>query len=81
MDGRTSRLMMDKAEIAQVGRILGTGLQGELNQLCSTCHGGGNELDEVGCDGEWRRHLTQGRVSEVVWEEVSLDATGTTCGW
>ena len=79
MVGRTSRLMMDKAEIARRGHILGTDSPGELNQLCSTCHD--NELDEVSCDGEWRRHLTQGRVSEVVWEEVSLDRTGTTCGW
>ena len=79
MVGRTSRLMMDKAEIAEFGHILGTGSNQELNQLCSACHG--NELDEVVCDSEWRQHLTQGRVAEVVWEEVSLDTTGTTCGW
>jgi hypothetical protein len=79
MIGRTSRLMMDKAEIARFGHILGTGSTQERNQLCTACHG--NELDEVACDGEWRRHLTQGRVSQVVWEEVSLERTGATCGW
>jgi len=72
---------MDKAEIAQLGHILGTDNRGELNRLCSTCHDGDNELDEVECDGEWRQHLSQGRVAESVWEEVSLDETGTTCGW
>ena len=87
--GRTSRLMMDKAEIAQLGHIIGAstnadgtpnnGVQGERNALCSACHG--NELGDVECDGEWREHLTRGRVAESVWEEISLDETATTCGW
>ena len=85
MVGRTSRLMMDKAEIAQHGHVLGAEPGRERNQLCSECHDGDNELGDVDCDGEdgreWKQHLTQGRVAESVWEDVSLDETGTTCGW
>ena len=88
--GRTSRLMMDKAEIAQLGHILGAAtladgvtpnpdVNAERTALCSACHG--QELGDVGCDGEWREHLTQGRVAESVWEEISLDETDTRCGW
>jgi hypothetical protein len=85
-DGRTSRLMMDKAEIALNGQVLGAVSGSERDQLCTTCHveDGGqpeNKLGDVECDNDWRRHLTQGRVAESVWEEVSLDETGTTCGW
>jgi hypothetical protein len=79
--GFASRLMMDKAEVAELGHVLGAEPGDERNQLCSTCHDGENELGEVECDSEWRQHLTQGRVSESVWEDVSLDETGTLCGW
>ena len=90
-DGRTSRAMMDKAEIAQFGHIIGAAsnvdgspnpaVSDERTQLCTTCHGE-NLLDEsISCDTEWREHLTRGRVAEVVWEDVSLEKTGTRCGW
>jgi hypothetical protein len=86
--GRVSRQMMDKAEMAELGHVLGATPGTERNQLCSTCHeggrrsrGGSNKLDDVSCNSTWRQHLTDGRVSEVVWEEVSRDRTGTTCGW
>jgi hypothetical protein len=53
------------------------------NGVCEGCHG--DEWQEVSCTGEdgdeWKRHLTRGRVAEVVWEHVSVVRTGTTCGW
>jgi len=82
MKGRTSRLMMDKAEISRHGHVLGAEPGRERRDLCSECHDDEeNGLGDVECDSEWREHLSQGRVSESVWEEVSLDETGTRCGW
>jgi len=88
--GRTSRLMMDKAEIAELGHILGAAtladgttpnpdVNTERDALCSACHE--QELGDVECDDEWREHLTQGRVAESVWEDISFDETTTRCGW
>ena len=80
MDGRVSRLMMDKAQIEARGRIFDNIGNGGTGGVCQGCHG--NEADEVACDdSEWMQHLTQGRVSHSVWEEVSIAQTGTTCGW
>jgi hypothetical protein len=79
--GRTSRLMMDKAEIAEYGHVLGADPGQERQVLCSTCHDGNNLLGSVECTDKWKRHLTRGNVAEMVWEEVSLDETGTRCGW
>ena len=90
MEGRASRPMMDQVEIELNGRIAGTNPDGSLNvrearnQLCQACHD--DEWSEVGCDGsdgrEWKRHLSEGRVAQVVWEEVSkLRTNGSTCGW
>jgi hypothetical protein len=93
---RTSRLMMDNAEIAQLGHVLGAAtsadgtalkasdVRKERTQLCSTCHtgkGNTNKLRDVKCDTVWKQHLTQGRVSESVWEDVSMDQTSSLCGW
>jgi hypothetical protein len=87
---RASRLMMDNAEIAatqtetEPGHVLGAEPGAERDTLCSTCHGGTNGLGSVTCSDEWRKHLTQGRVSESVWEQVSETEVGTgftTCGW
>jgi hypothetical protein len=75
--GRTSRQMMDKAEMAQLGHVLGAAPGTERNQLCTSCHG----QRTVSCTDGWRRHLTQGRVAESVWEDVSRNATGSLCGW
>jgi hypothetical protein len=89
MKGRASRKMMDQVEMELLGRIAGTNPDGSLNvreargQLCESCHG--DEWGEVGCDGEdgrnWKEHLSEGRVSPVVWEQVTLLRTGSTCGW
>jgi len=37
----------------------------------------------VSCgDREWKEHLTEGRVSEAVWVDVTKQRTGgSTCGW
>jgi hypothetical protein len=81
MVNRTSRIAMDDAEIAEQGAVSGTtdGSDG----VCLGCHG--DESDEVSCTGEeaeeWKRHLTEGRVAEAVWEQVSHDVAGSTCGW
>ncbi len=81
--GRTSRLMMDKAETAQLGHVLGATAGPERDALCGACHGG--NVPTVGsCSDGWKRHLTNGRLSEHVWEDVSLNSAGTgntLCGW
>ncbi|MGB5474072.1 MAG: PKD domain-containing protein [Gammaproteobacteria bacterium] len=41
--------------------------------------GGGNQLPNVSCNTTWRNHLIQGRVSELVWEDISAPLGG--CGW
>jgi hypothetical protein len=87
--GFTSRQMMDKAELLVNGRVTGTIEQkkdkNERKELCSVCHEGKknqqNKLGQVACNDEWREHLSRGRVAESVWEEVSLEETGTRCGW
>jgi hypothetical protein len=78
MKGRTSRLTMDTVEALEG---VGGSTNNALNTLCESCHG--DERDEVACnDREWKEHLTEGRVSEAVWEDVSRALTGgSTCGW
>jgi len=79
--GVTSRKMMDMAEIARFGQVLGTASEADRAQLCTTCHGE-NRLDAVDdCDDTWRAHLSRGLVAEAVWEDVSLARTGSRCGW
>ncbi|MEA3276906.1 MAG: hypothetical protein U9Q81_16795, partial [Pseudomonadota bacterium] len=89
MKGRASRVMMDQVEIELLGAIAGTNPDGSLNvnvarnQLCESCHG--DEWRKVSCSGgdgrEWKEHLSEGRVSPVVWEQVSQLRTNSTCGW
>ena len=54
-----------------------------INPLCESCHG--DEWSDVQCSGsdgkEWKEHLTEGRVSEEVWVDVTTARTGSTCGW
>jgi VCBS repeat-containing protein len=94
---RTSRLMMDKAEVAHLGHVLGGAyfadgtprehaeVADERDDLCSTCHSGdANLLGTVTCSAGWKQHLTRGMVAESVWEDVSLNESGTgntLCGW
>jgi hypothetical protein len=96
--GRTSRLMMDKAETASLGHVLGgmTNADGTLNpdmtaernQLCTICHeetrtgSKPNYLNKVkNCGTPWVQHLTQGRVSQSVWEDITEKKAGKLCGW
>ena len=90
MRGRASRPMMNQVEIELLGAVAGTNpATGEgdatlaRNSVCRACHG--DEFGEVSCNGEdgreWKRHLSEGRVAQTVWEAVSIARTGTTCGW
>ena len=81
--GRTSRQTMDKVEMAlNNGEVFGS--SNPLNTVCQGCHK--DESDEVSCSGsdgkEWKEHLTEGRVAESVWVDVSETLlNGSTCGW
>ena len=82
--GLVSRNTMDQVEIAEVGHVAGDPVfENPLTTVCQGCHG--DESDEVQCSGndgrEWKEHLTEGRVSQSVWEYVSTDLAGSTCGW
>jgi hypothetical protein len=84
MDGRASREMMDKAQIEKLGHVYGDpAYQNTRTTVCEGCHG--DEWSSVSCSGEnateWRQHLTQGRVSQSIWEYVTKQRTGGTCGW
>jgi len=83
MTNRTSRVAMDNAERSvNNGRVFGELPGQQRRRLCTTCHDDGdgeNELGEQRCDREWREHLIQGRISPVVWEELSAPLGG--CGW
>jgi len=75
MKGRTSRQTMDTVEALE-----NINMSDPRNTLCESCHG--DEWREVSCgDHEWKEHLTEGRVSEEVWVNVSQSRTGSTCGW
>ena len=88
MVNRVSRIAMDDAE-ANNGTVAGVPdpsrpyrRQGGEETVCRACHGDEGDPECTGEDGEeWKLHLIQGRVSEHVWEEVSLATTGSTCGW
>ena len=86
MLNRTSRIAMDNVE-----RVVNDGLVfGEIEdpldpdpaqiaqrvELCSSCHGG---VPTPSCTPGWNDHLIQGRLSEVVWEDISAPLGG--CGW
>jgi antirestriction protein len=84
MDGRASRELMDKAQIEKLGHVYGDpAYQNTRTTVCQGCHG--DEWSSVSCSGEnateWRQHLTQGRVSQSIWEYVTQQRTGGTCGW
>ena len=84
MEGRVSRNTMDQAELLEFNHVAGDpAVEDPLTTVCRQCHG--DESDEVQCSGgdsrEWKEHLTEGRVSEGVWEYVSTSLTGSTCGW
>ena len=65
---------MDRAEELQ-----GINMNNPLDTLCESCHG--DERNDVRCDREWKLHLTEGRVSDAVWTDLSNQLVGNTCGW
>ncbi len=84
MEGRTSRRIMDQAELETQGFVSGDpDFQNPRRTVCRECHD--DEWSEVSCSGsdskEWKEHLIEGRVAEKVWEYVSEQRTGGTCGW
>jgi len=81
--GRSSREMMDKVELSQLGHVAGDpAVEIPENTVCTTCHGSRTQtLQRRGCTNRWRNHLIEGRASEAVWEYVSTKYAGTTCGW
>jgi len=82
--GRSSREMMDKAEIAVQGHVGGDINAGEdpTNTVCTSCHGDRSRtLQRRGCTSKWNNHLVQGRSSEVAWEYMSNTYAGSNCGW
>jgi hypothetical protein len=78
MVNRVSRVAMDAAERAvNNGEVFGETDLAQRDQLCSSCHGGVPPVSS--CTPGWNNHLIQGRVSEVVWEDISAPLGG--CGW
>jgi VCBS repeat-containing protein len=85
MEGRVTRTLMDKTEIEANGSVFTT--TNGINGVCTGCHG--NESGNVSCNNrEWKEHLTEGRVAQSVWEQVTAllaagqpAADGTLCGW
>ncbi len=84
MNGFASRQMMDKAETLVNGAVTGP-----ADGACTACHESNVDntpvLASEGCDLDdeptWYQHLSQGRVAESVWNQVSFAQTGTHCGW
>jgi len=91
--GRVGRQIQDKAEIAAMGHVAGgtfvdaDNLSGLTSTVCTACHslqGGpsGDFASLATCDNAtWKSHNIDGRLSEKVWEYVSVKENGTTCGW
>jgi hypothetical protein len=85
--GRVSRDAQDDVE-TQYGPNGICGSDPDLNDpangayqtVCVACHKA--RENKVDCNStRWKKHLVEGRVSHSVWEAVSIDKTGTTCGW
>jgi hypothetical protein len=77
MTSRVSRVAMDAAERAvNNGQVFGEVAGAQRDQLCESCHGG---VPTPSCTPGWNDHLIQGRISEVVWEDLSEPLGG--CGW
>ncbi len=80
MKERVSRESMDKVEILKLGHVAGDpAFESPFNTLCQTCHG--DRSKNVTCSTTWKEHLVEGRASGLVWEYVSNNKTGSTCGY
>ncbi|HFD81371.1 MAG TPA: hypothetical protein ENK05_13410 [Gammaproteobacteria bacterium] len=75
---RVTRRIMDQVETSLFGSVFGS--TDPLNTVCRGCHD--DKRQKVACnEKEWKEHLLEGRVNDGVWEDVSLQLTGSTCGW
>jgi hypothetical protein len=92
--GRVGRQIQDKAEIDALGHVAGgtyvdaDNLNGLTSTVCTSCHtlqGGpsGAFVNLATCSNPtWKSHNIDGRLSEKVWEYVSMKENGgSTCGW
>jgi hypothetical protein len=91
--GRIGRDIQDKAEIDAFGHVAGgdfvdaDDLNGLTDTVCTGCHTlqGGPEVGFVNlatCDNTtWKSHNIDGRLTEKVWEYISVTRNGNTCGW
>ncbi len=79
--GRVSRLAMDKVEILQLGHVAGDpAFEDPFTSVCKGCHE--DKREKVACSNtDWKEHLPKGRVAQSVWEYVSEQEAGSTCGW
>ena len=85
---RSSRKLMDLAEVLQLGNVAGSGTVGgggaddPLTTVCTSCHGDRSRtLERRGCTTKWKNHLIEGRAAGSVWSNISEALTGSNCGW
>ena len=84
---RASRTAMDKVELEIQGYLSGDLSDPDnINQIapedgvCQQCHR--DRTNKLTCaSSRWKDHLLEGRVAESVWEDVSNNHLGSTCGW
>jgi len=79
--GRASRSAMDKVELETQGYVSGDPAREDpYAGVCQECHR--DRTNKLSCNStRWKNHLLEGRVAESVWEHVSNDSLGSTCGW
>jgi hypothetical protein len=78
--GRASRNAMDRVELETQGFISGAGPTLPEDVVCQQCHR--DRTNKLSCAStRWKDHLIEGRVAEVVYEDVSQRFLGSTCGW
>jgi len=76
-----SRKVMDEVETSLLGHVSGDpAAQNPLTTVCTACH---SDLSaKVSCsDVVWKQHVPFGAVAQSVWQYVSQQKTGTTCGF
>ncbi len=82
--GYVARNAMDKVEVSQLGHVAGDPASGDpLKGVCKSCHLlKVNFSNKVACNNNlWKQHVPFGAVSQSVWEYVSKQETGSTCGF
>lgn len=86
MKGLVSRKIMDQVEVSLLGHVSGDPAFGDplsKDGFCTSCHKDrSNKKNQLACSSnQWKQHITDGRVSQKVWEYVSVAKLGSTCGW